>query len=148
MSSRKYPSSPLLAACTAIWRDGKILLALRDRSPNQGTWAMPGGLVEVGETLKDAAIREVKEETALDVSHLVFNKNHEIIMRDEDGKVEVHYVLAMFATDQVVGDAVAGDDAADVRWFTLDELASAPLTGNTLQFANESAHLLSNTSQR
>lgn len=122
------------------------MLALRDRTPNEGTWAMPGGLVEVGETLEQAAIREVKEETALIVSELVFNKNHEIIMPDQEGKIEIHYVLAMFATNQVVGDAVAGDDAADVRWFKLEELQTVPLTGNTLQFAKESQRLLSTTS--
>lgn len=143
MSSRKYPSSPLLAACTAIWHENRILLALRDRTPNEGTWAMPGGLVEVGETLEDAAIREVKEETALTVSDLIFLRNHEIIMRDADDQVEIHYVLAMFIAQGVSGEAMAGDDAADVRWFTLDELQTAPLTGNTLQFAQESLLLLS-----
>lgn len=143
MSSRKYPSSPLLAACTAIWHENRILLALRDRTPNEGTWAMPGGMVEVGETLEQAAIREVREETALIVSDLAFIRNHEIIMRDVADKVEIHYVLAMFAAKNVSGAAIAGDDAADVRWFALDELQTVPLTGNTLQFAEESLRLLS-----
>ncbi len=106
---------------------------------------MPGGMVEVGETLKQAAIREVKEETALTVSDLVFIRNHEIIMHDAIGKAEIHYVLAMFAAKGVSGDAVAGDDAADVRWFTMNELQTVPLTGNTLQFASESRQLLSTT---
>ena len=109
---------------------------------------MPGGLVEVGETLEQAAIREVKEETALVITDLVFNRNHEIIMRDEVDKVEIHYVLAMFATKNVVGEPMAGDDAADVRWFMLEELETVPLTGNTLQFASESLHLLSTTTAR
>ena len=104
---------------------------------------MPGGMVEVGETLEQAAIREVKEETALIVSDLAFIRNHEIIMRDVADKVEIHYVLAMFAAKNVSGAAIAGDDAADVRWFTLDELQTVPLTGNTLQFAEESLRLLS-----
>ena len=146
MSSRKYPSSPLLAACAAIWRGDKILLALRDRAPNASTWAMPGGLVEVGETLEQAVIREVKEETNLDISDIKFNRFHEIIMRGDKDEVEMHYVLAMFVTPNAVGEAHAGDDAADVGWFTLEQLKTLPLTGDTLEFASESLRLLSNMS--
>ncbi len=142
MSSRHYPSAPLLAACTAIWRDDKILLARRSAAPNSGTWAMPGGLVEVGETLEQAAIREVREETALELSNVVFNRFHEIILRDDDHRVERHFVLAMFVTICETGTAIAGDDAAAVDWFTIDQLPSLPLTGQTDLFVRESLNLL------
>ncbi len=142
MSSRHYPSAPLLGACTAIWRDDKILLAQRSVAPNSGTWAMPGGLVEVGETLEQAAIREIREETALELSKVVFNRFHEIILRDDNHRVERHFVLAMFVTICETGTAVAGDDAAAVDWFTLDQMHKLPLTGQTDAFVRESLELL------
>lgn len=145
MSSRHYPATPLLAACTAIWRGDKILLAKRDAAPNAGTWAMPGGVVEVGETLKTAAIREVQEETGLILEEVIFNRTHEIIRHDDEGRVQMHFVIAMFVGVSESGTAVAGDDAAAVRWCRLNELDGLPLTANTLQFANESLQFLPRT---
>lgn len=142
MSSRHYPSFPLLGACTAIWRDDRILLAQRSVEPNSGTWAMPGGLVETGERLEQAAIREVREETSLELTSVVFNRFHEIIMYDEKNAVERHFVLAMFVGISPDGEAVAGDDAAAVEWYTLDQLTTLPLTGKTEVFAHESLKLL------
>lgn len=142
MSQRLYPSAPLIGACTAIWRDDRILLALRDRAPNAGSWAMPGGLVDVGETLAEAALREVREETGLILDKVVFNRFTEIIKTDTTNRVEYHYVLAMFVGHSIAGDPVAGDDAADVQWFSLNELQLVPLTGKTLEFAEESLALL------
>lgn len=143
MSLRHYPTTPLLAACTAIWRGDKVLLAKRSGAPNTGTWAMPGGLVEIGETLEQAALREVREETRLELDRVVFNRYHEIIMRDATDTVERHYVLAMFVGRSNGGLAVAGDDAAAVEWFTLDDLNGVPLTGNTALFARESLAFVS-----
>ncbi|MEP1205883.1 MAG: NUDIX hydrolase [Rhizobiaceae bacterium] len=142
MSSRHYPSAPLLGACTAIWRNGRILLAKRSVDPNAGTWAMPGGLVETGERLEQAAIREVREETSLEMSNLIFNRFHEIILRDPENRVERHFVLAMFVGISAEGEAIAGDDAAAVEWFTLDQLPELPLTGKTDVFVRESLGLL------
>lgn len=142
MVKRRYPSSPLLAACTAIWRDDKILLAYRDRSPNQGTWAMPGGLVEIGESLEQAAIRETLEETALLVKNLKFLQFSEIIRHDEVGRVEFHYVLAIFVARSNEGEAVAGDDAARVDWFRQEDFETLPLTANTELFVEQSRILL------
>lgn len=142
MSARQYPTSPLPGACTAIWRGGRILLARRGRAPNAGTWAMPGGLVEVGETLEQAARREVLEETSLTLETVVFNRFHEIIRKDVQGRVEVHYLLAMFAATSPDGEAIAGDDAAEVAWFTLEEMETLPLTPGTFMFARESIDIL------
>lgn len=142
MSSRHYPSSPLLGACTAIWRGDKILLAKRTAAPNSGTWAMPGGLVEVGEPLEQAALREVREETQLILPKVAFNRFHELIRRDDQGRIQMHYVLAMFVGISAHGDAVAGDDAAAVAWYTTDELKDLPLTGSTELFVEESLKFL------
>ena len=103
---------------------------------------MPGGLVETGELLEQAAIREVREETSLELSNLVFNRFHEIILYDANKVVERHFVLAMFVGLSDSGDAVAGDDAAAVEWYTLDEMSNLPLTGSTEQFVQESLAFL------
>jgi len=142
MSSRLYPKTPLLGACTAIWRDDRVLLALRSRPPNASKWAMPGGMVETGETLEKAAIREVHEETGLVIEKLAFNRFHEIIRHDAENRIEMHFVLAMFAAHSEHGEAVAGDDAAAVGWYTLQETKSLSLTDMTTTFLSESRALL------
>ncbi|MGI9353890.1 MAG: NUDIX hydrolase [Rhizobiaceae bacterium] len=143
MSGRLYPNTPLLGACTAIWRGDRVLLALRSRAPNADKWAMPGGMVEAGETLAQAAIREVREETQLVIENPIFNRFHEIIRHDAENRIELHIVLAMFAARHEHGaDAVAGDDAADVGWYTLEDAARLPLTPQTEIFLRESLDLL------
>lgn len=140
---RRYPPVPLLGVATAVWRGGKVLLVRRASQPNAGLWAMPGGLAEVGETLEEAARREVEEETRLVPERMVFNRLHEIILRDDTGVTERHFVLAMFAATCPRGLAVAGSDAAAVTWTTLDDMAALPLTRNTQVFVRE-AHGLVN----
>jgi ADP-ribose pyrophosphatase YjhB (NUDIX family) len=142
MSSRHYPSTPLLGACTAIWRGDRFLLAKRTAEPNSGTWAMPGGLVEVGETLEQAALREVREETQLILPKVIFNRFHELIRPDDQGRISMHYVLAMFVSVSPQGEAIAGDDAGAVAWYGLDDLANLPLTGSTEAFVHESMEFL------
>ena len=139
---RRYPPTPLLGVATALWRGDRVLLVRRSVPPNAGTWAMPGGLVELGETLEEAASRELEEETRLVPDRLVFNRFHEIIMRDDGEGVERHFVLAMFAGTSARGLAVAGSDAAATMWATMDELAALPLTRSTERFVRESRGLL------
>lgn len=103
---------------------------------------MPGGGVELGESLAEAAIREVREETALELERVIFNRFHEIIRRDGAGKVEVHFVLAMFVAISQTGEPVAGDDAAETGWFTLQEADRLSLTDHTMGFLQESLDLL------
>ena len=139
---RRYPPVPLLGVATAVWRGDRVLLVRRASAPNLGLWAMPGGLTEVGETLEEAARREVEEETRLVPERMVFNRLHEIILRDDRGRPERHFVLAMFAAAAPRGLAVAGTDASAVRWATPDEMATMPLTRNTEIFVREAHDLL------
>lgn len=139
---RRYPLAPLLGVATALWRDDSILLVRRAVAPNAGTWAMPGGLVELGETLEAAARRELREETTLEAGPLSFLRFHEIIMRDGDDAVERHFVLGFFAGRALGGEPVAGDDAAAVRWCDGEDLSTLPLTGNTRAIARESRALV------
>lgn len=140
--SRSYPSSPLIGVCAAVWRGDKVLLVRRAAPPSQGLWAQPGGLVELGETLEDAVIREVQEETRLVISEPKFNTYIDIILRDDAGAVERHFVLTMFAAFAPPGLAVAGDDAAALGWFSLDDMAALPLTGDTRNLVARSRTVL------
>ena len=103
---------------------------------------MPGGLVEVGETLKQAAIREVFEETGLRIKSPLFHRFHEIIVRNDSGNTKSHYVLAVFVACSSSGKAVAGDDAAAVEWFAMNELGNVVLVDHTAKLLGESLLLL------
>ena len=138
MSSHHYPKSPRLAACVAVWRGEKVLLVRRKSGPNGGTWAMPGGKVEVGETLEQAAVREVREETNITLERVVFNRNHKVIVKDDTGEIEFHYVLAMFVALSINGELIAGDDADEAQWFSLEEMRTLQLTDQTEKFVLES----------
>src|SRR5471030_937969 len=90
---RTYPQRPFLAASAAIMRDGKVLVVRRARKPALNLYTMPGGVVEAGETLFEAVKREVREETALEIEPVALAGHREAILRDEDGKVERHFVI-------------------------------------------------------
>lgn len=126
--SRHYPAHPLLGVSIALWRDGRILLTQRGKAPMAGKWSLPGGLVDTGERLRDAAARELREETGLEAELRGIADWTEIIVRDGADAVERHYVIAVFAARWRGGDPVAGDDAAAVRWAEPAELPAIDLT--------------------
>ena len=123
---RSYPSRPYLAVSAAIIRDGKVLIVRRARPPAYGVFTLPGGGVEAGETLREAVIREVKEETSLDVEPVGLAGFREVIGRDRDGNVERHFVILPFAARWVAGEVALNDELAEARW-----LAPAELEGLT-----------------
>ena len=142
MNKRHYPDQPLLAVSIALWRDGQILLANRSDVPGKGAWALPGGLVELGETMEQAIVRETKEETALVITKPKFHGLSEIIEKDTFHAISRHYVLGVFAAVASHGNAIAGDDARAVSWFNIDDLPNEKLVGETLRFANETGAAL------
>lgn len=107
---------PILAVCVAIWQDDKILLVRRANEPNKGLWALPGGKVDVGETIAEAAIRELIEETNLQVTPKNLFFIREII---EDG---FHYVLNCIRAENPEGLLLAGDDAAAAMWMSIADI--------------------------
>lgn len=118
---RRYPSRPFVAVGIVIWRDDKILLVRRGKPPRQGDWGLPGGMQDTGETVIEAALREAREETGLEVTPLGVITVIDGITRDAKGKSEFHYTIIEVAAESRDGEAEAGSDVLDVRWATLEE---------------------------
>jgi 8-oxo-dGTP diphosphatase len=128
VTRRAYPKHPLLAASLAVIREGRILLATRTKPPAQGLFSLPGGLVEAGETLEQAALRELEEEVGVTASIVGFNDHVEVIDRDEDGQVARHFVIASFVASWVSGQGAPGSEAGRVIWARPDEIDELPTT--------------------
>ncbi len=128
---REYPESPLVGVGAVIvdrhLDDHRVLLIRRGTPPLLGEWSLPGGVLECGETLREAVVREAREETGLKVESSQMLGVYERVIRDDEGRVRYHYVLIDFLCRPLSGDLKAGSDAADVRWFTRDELPALNL---------------------
>ncbi len=141
LDQRDYPPRPIVGVGVIVWRGNRILLIRRGKSPNRGQWSLPGGAQELGETVFATAQREVREETALDIRILGLVDVVDGIHRDPDGRVKYHYTLVDIAAEAQAGTAVAGDDAAAVAWFTLDEVGSLGLWEETERVIHQSVAL-------
>jgi ADP-ribose pyrophosphatase YjhB (NUDIX family) len=119
---RSYPSRPFLAVSAAIIRDGRVLIVRRARPPAYGVFTLPGGGVEAGETLREAIIREVLEETALTIEPLGLAGYREAIARDADGTVERHFVILPFAARWLAGEVALNEELAEARWLVPSDL--------------------------
>ena len=126
--TRSYPSRPYLAVSAAIVRDGKVLVVRRARSPALNLYTLPGGGVEIGETLHEAVTREVLEETRLDVEPVALAGEREVIVRDAQGQVERHFVILCFAAHWRAGEPVLNEELDDARWLDPAELAGLRTT--------------------
>ena len=132
--SRLYPVLPIPGVAGLVLRDRDVLLVERGKAPHYGLWGLPGGVVEVGETLEEAVIREVKEEACLVVNPIEFLQVFNSIRKDEEEKVQTHYILFEFLCDYVSGEIEPGDDAPDARWVSVDELESVNIMSFTKEF--------------
>jgi 8-oxo-dGTP diphosphatase len=130
---REYPETPLVGVGAIIIRDDRVLLVKRAHPPIQGQWSIVGGVLEVGELVRDAAIREVREETGLLIEPGELLGVYDRILRDPDKRVQYHYVLIDYLCRPVGGELLAGSDAAEVRWFTREELPALKLAEDTLE---------------
>jgi 8-oxo-dGTP diphosphatase len=125
---RAYPERPFLAVSAAIMRDGKVLVVRRARKPALNLYTLPGGAVETGETLAEAVMREVREETQVDIEPVALAGNREVIMRDAQGRVERHFVILCFAARWLSGEPVLNEELDDARWLAPAELAGLKTT--------------------
>lgn len=138
--AKEYPAHPI-PACNVLIRDGeRLLLVQRGRQPFQGYWSLPGGGVELGETLAQAVAREVLEETGLHVESTRYLGHLDAINLDEAERVQFHYVIMQFEARLLGGELKAGDDATAVRWVTPAEARQLLIT-DTVELALEWAGL-------
>lgn len=128
MPSRTYPTRPYLAVSAAIFRDGRVLIVRRAQPPAHGLYTLPGGGVELGETLAEAAIREVREETGLEIEPLVLAGYRQVIARDAAGRIERHFVILAFAARWIAGEISLNKELAEARWRVPSELAELNTT--------------------
>jgi ADP-ribose pyrophosphatase YjhB (NUDIX family) len=127
-SDRLYPSRPILAASVAVLREGRILLAARGKPPSEGLFSLPGGMVETGETLGEAALRELREEVGVEARLIGLIAPVEFIERDEKGHIKHHVVIAAHAARWVSGEPQTGPEAKEIRWVTERDIAALPMT--------------------
>jgi ADP-ribose pyrophosphatase YjhB (NUDIX family) len=124
---RDYPARPIVGIGMAVLRPGQVLLVQRGKAPNIGTWSLPGGAQELGETAEAAARRELLEETGLHVGPLRLAANVDSIHRDDAGRVQYHYTIIDFAARWTGGMAAAGSDVSAVAWVSLDRVETFQL---------------------
>jgi mutator protein MutT len=127
-NDRFYPSRPVLAASVAVLREGRILLAMRGKPPSEGLFSLPGGKVEIGETLAEAALRELREEVGVEAKLIGLIAPVEFIERDEKGHIRHHVVIAAHAARWVSGEPQTGPEAKEIRWVTERDIADLPMT--------------------
>jgi ADP-ribose pyrophosphatase len=133
MSDNEYPDRPRVAVGAVVIHDRRVLLVKRGKPPACGQWAIPGGSVQLGETLRAAAEREILEETGVRVRATGVVYTFEHIGRDENGRPRFHYVIVDLAADYVGGVPVGRDDAMDARWVSAVEMDSLQVNPNTLE---------------
>ncbi len=127
-SDRLYPARPLVGVGAVVWNGQQVLLERRGQPPAQDTWALPGGLIELGETAEEAVVREVREECGIEIRPGPVLGLFEPIQRDPDGRVRYQFVVIDFLAYYVSGILSIGDDAAEARWVAPNELAQYELT--------------------
>jgi 8-oxo-dGTP diphosphatase len=122
MSDREYPARPIVGIGIVVIKGNTVLLVRRGKPPNIGSWTLPGGAQELGETTEDAARRELLEETGIEVGKLHFAATVDNIRHDETGRVRFHYTIIDFAAEWVAGEPVADTDVTEAVWAPLDAL--------------------------
>ncbi|MFZ0276303.1 MAG: NUDIX hydrolase [Candidatus Sulfotelmatobacter sp.] len=129
---REFPEVPLVGVGAIIIENARVVLVKRSHPPLQAEWSIPGGVLEVGELVREAAIREAREETGLTVEPGELLGVYDRVLRDAHQRVQYHYVLIDFLCRRVAGNLAAASDATEVRWFTREELPGLKLAEDTL----------------
>ncbi|MFD1702835.1 NUDIX hydrolase [Methylopila henanensis] len=140
---RLHPTRPLLAASIACFRDGKVLVARRGKPPSDRLWSLPGGMVELGETLAAAALRELEEETGVTAEIVGLADAVDVIALDGSGAVERHVAVIAFAGRWRSGDGEIGPEAAEIAWVAPDGLAAMDTTPGLAAVVARAARLVS-----
>lgn len=133
MAAATYPDAPRVAIGAVVIRNGAVLLVRRSKPPSEGLWAIPGGSVELGESLQQAAERELFEETGVRVRAGAPCFAFDAVHRDDDGRVRFHYVIVDLRAEYLSGEPEARDDALEARWIRPEELGGLDVSERTLE---------------
>jgi ADP-ribose pyrophosphatase len=131
----EYPVLPVVAVGGVLIQDKRILLVKRGQAPSKGLWTIPGGKVELGEHLRQAVVREMREETGLQVRVGELVSHFEVIEPDEQGRVRYHYVIMDFQVFIATGRLCHGGDALEAAWFGLQDIDPALMPIKTVELA-------------
>ena len=143
---RLYPDQPVVGIGAVIVKEGNIALIKRSNEPSKGKWTIPGGLVELGENLEAAVIRETKEETCLDIENPRLIDVVDNVDLDEQGKIRYHYVIIDYLVHVRSGNIQAASDAEELLWVPLDEVENYNLTASFRLFFRNNREKLSRLS--
>lgn len=133
---------PRIGVSACVWRDGKVLLVERGKEPWKGKWSLPGGSLEFGETVREAARRELAEETGIEADLATLVDVDDAIMRDAKGRPVAHYSIVCFTGHWRKGEAEARDDVSRVQWAELDVLDGLDMTPGTQAYIRQARQLL------
>ena len=137
MSSREYPDKPVCGVGVVCLKDDQVLLVKRAKPPINWQWSIPGGGQELGETTREAALRELKEETGVDAELIGLIDVIDTVREDEEGRIQFHYTLVDFAAIWTSGEPLADDDVSDAQWVHLSDLENKGLWSETIRVIRE-----------
>ena len=137
MSSREYPDKPVCGVGVVCLKDDQVLLVKRAKPPITWQWSIPGGGQELGETTRDAALRELKEETGVDAELIGLIDVIDTVREDGAGRIQFHYTLVDFAAIWTSGEPLADDDVSDAQWVRLSDLENKGLWSETIRVIRE-----------
>lgn len=129
--NREYPERPFVGVGVVVLRGDEVLLVQRGKAPNKGQWSIPGGKQRLGETVMQAVHRELLEETGVKIKQAALLDVVDVIMPDDNGKIQYHYTLVDYQAEWLSGECRSGDDADAVKWVSFDELNSVGLLDKT-----------------
>jgi 8-oxo-dGTP diphosphatase len=138
---RSYPDRPYVGIGVVVFKDDQVLLVQRAKPPIRHNWSIPGGAQDIGETVREGALRELKEETALDADIIGLIDVVDSVNRDDDGKVQFHYTLVDFAAEWTAGEAAPDTDVAAVRWVPIAEIEAQGLWHETVRIINRAVEM-------
>jgi ADP-ribose pyrophosphatase YjhB (NUDIX family) len=126
---REYPANPIAAVGAIVFKGESVLLIKRAREPSAGQWSIPGGKIELGETLAGAAVREVEEETGIEIRVDKVVNSYDNIIRDESGDIKYHYLIVYYSADYVSGEPRLSPESSDVMWKELSGVREMEMSG-------------------
>jgi ADP-ribose pyrophosphatase YjhB (NUDIX family) len=133
MTTRQYPDRPIVAVGAIVVKDGRVLLARRGKEPSYGLWSVPGGAVRVGEDLKAAAQREIREELGIEVELTDVIEVLERVTRDAEGRIQYHYVIVDYLARWAGGQPTPSPEALEARWIAPEDFPQYEMTRGTAE---------------